>query len=1392
MPVKLIPVHSELKQNELLLNKSPFNNKNNLIHKMSSIENNTITIEKKSRAPSSLRTINAFFNQIKDTLSWKKSTPSPTDIELDNILAQGRMLSHDSDTIHQSLKNRHIFTPDSSLSLTAKAGIALGSVLVTSTLVGSGFYYFQRAGRGQYHEFRNAADSNLSSVSPYPPSTYHPLYSHSPDDIPSTLSERQDTENKNQINNELINSKWVSLITVEESQSKKTKRQNIPSPCNNTEINQNRDPISFFYTYSTRQLAVCLTESFDQLCQKTHQNARNKHGCFFVPRNLVLKITDHFCMCPPPDWLELIIVTPTPEFLRLTNPPMILIETQPTAKSTTTTTFTPTIPAAMNTTQRYSSQANTTVPPKKSSDKPELFTYANERERERANLVLSKNLRRISEIIVNPVATALALGKAALGQEDADNTLFYQTVKKIETVTDNILMWIPVTNRAFISANIVGDILNLYSDALEGKKIDAGTLSDLALQIVFLSQDIISSISTADIKKLSNNNIGQNKKLLHPFFFEKNNLMMTVDEVQNKIKIEKKFNHLYDSENDGFIFYDYNECWMSENYKNLNIHIKDSFEAANKVWNDPENIYFFKNSSPAFYENGVIIRYRGGLYLSIKGVIHAIEERELTDDIYRYVIKNGDEYTPVIYQQTSWAFEKSSSPVASHKLCVYLKNNHSARNNLVSKTINHQDVSPLARHFNFQIDKNSNKYLKINDQYYMIKTSKYGKYYIEGSHDILELQYANHQYHIKRSPLDNTCCFYRKPINTFKGTLSDPHFFLDKKVLDDIKRIYSLPENKINLDINEIFRTMRDSKNIDKAITANGIDYILCDDKFIQISSNGDDTYIIGDPKNNDKNILVYRNKFSDTYFKIPRKRRPWYQLIEKPAYCRVKRQPGEACAIDYYESHNVGHILEQNDSQSITINDYEQQLESHDNSNAIYQEKGNDNNLYYKVKENTFFHVRKNLSGMSSVTPSIFIMYGKNANQQIDLDNIITRVCVIRDFDTKKIIFSTPDEAQDTILNIPQRLSKLFLKVQEQDRIHRDITPTDLAQIKERQSLLDDMTDLRELFLRSGKKILSSIEHSESILKQTIDDFLLPEAIDNIEINNLKHIEQSRTYPVIEEVCNNALKTSISNIDKAIATMEESKERLNQYIIEQLGISDARAVDYFTSSFKKKLERIKMYFNESNKENIMIITKKKQVALNKKILSEEGKDNLGFSIPYDPLDRIFINTAIMKDFTEQLTQTEIKSPSSSPVFWQPDSPRRNSLFFTNLISDTMIHESVHVLGSPDDYLYLRTNKEGKIKSLKESIAQIESSIKNGKMRAIPFNYFSKLYFMSNPIYKDFSFASLSKPKILVQLFREDSFYRAIFLLKNPDTVSLLIRELATPGSLDLASSSSQ
>jgi len=131
---------------------------------------------------------------------------------------------------------------------------------------------------------------------------------------------------------------------------------------------------------------------------------------------------------------------------------------------------------------------------------------------------------------------------------------------------------------------------------------------------------------------------------------------------------------------------------------------------------------------------------------------------------------------------------------------------------------------------------------------------------------------------------------------------------------------------------------------------------------------------------------------------------------------------------------------------------------------------------------------------------------------------------------------------------------------------------------------------------------------------------------------------------------------------------------------------------------------------------------------------------------------------------------------------FQPDSPKRNRIYFTNQVADTLLHEAVHALGSREDYMYLPSNNEGKINKIEYSIESMKEErywrLKDNKR----LGYLSKIYFMSNPLYNEFTTSSLCKLDIIRSIFLDDSFFRAIVLLNNPDTISLLIREIAGLG----------
>ena len=147
----------------------------------------------------------------------------------------------------------------------------------------------------------------------------------------------------------------------------------------------------------------------------------------------------------------------------------------------------------------------------------------------------------------------------------------------------------------------------------------------------------------------------------------------------------------------------------------LDDHVKEVINITNERWKDPNNIYFFKSSSPNTYGNAVIVRYNGNIYSLIDKELHKIDEIPLTKNIFRYLVKDNNNSIPIIFKDEAWAFEEHSSPVISKDVISFLTTNSKIKDRLANNTIAHQDVSPLMPRRETQFDKNLNEYVKINN-----------------------------------------------------------------------------------------------------------------------------------------------------------------------------------------------------------------------------------------------------------------------------------------------------------------------------------------------------------------------------------------------------------------------------------------------------------------------------------------------------------------------------------------------------------------------------------------------------------------------------------------------------------------------------------------------------
>lgn len=1530
MPTSFIQNSTESHFNKISTYRSLYNNtneNNGFIKKISAIANNNISLKKIGFISFPLRTMNIFFQKIKSLLLIQKLTQAPVDIELDRILSQGKIFSDEENVFH-SLINDKSNIPPASLSLTTKTGMVLGGLLLTSVIGVSGTYYSQRTGREHRHDIPlNTTNSDeLASISLAPYNFTHLFSAKTSIELYPKLSEKRDTffssrkkygmtksakSNRRFLNinkaypcppiegkqkTKILTSVYIyttkqSAICLTESFNEKCQnghrhkiinkgchytpqnmilkikgrycmcpppdwldiklvtpeKVNKSLPCPPIDEKKERNAFIRVYFYTIKQPAICLTDSFNKSCQKGHRERVTKKNCHDTPDHMTLKIRDIYCLCPPPDWLETEVIEPSPSDIKKINQqknitptiiPMITIpSTRLKPKSTnitlpiilpdndemikkttadplnvieplasaikainqdkdilstfipmTTTHSTILAPKSTNITlpivlpDNDETIKNRTVDPyerhlapktnhtltllsdtkkQEEIDKVSTLTCYNERE----NMTKSKITRIISNSIFRPFSTLINEGRVIiqysyLEQGCVNNTEFIQATEKVEAVIETVLSFVPGYNRLRFATKFVAGLLELYSDVVEEKPANTDTINDLHSQLISLAKDAISSLLTRDIERISKStNKEEIKDITKPLEYQNDNLMIT-DHNGKKIKTQRELNHLYDPDSNGFIFYDHQKKWFVDNNVESNHYIRETFQKAMEVWKDTENISFYKNSTPEYYGNNIIIKHNNDIYALINNDFYPIDEIPLTDTIFRYFINKNTEL-PMTRGENGWVLEDQNSYSSSLKLQSFIKNNMAMKNTLISDHISHRDVTPLTLDGDIQFDKNLNQYLKINGEYFLIKKYQDASYYIEGSHSTLALQMIDNEYHIKESFFDGLCCFHKESLSMLPGVNQEGNFFLDNTVTSHIKSIkFSSNSKNIMTQEDVIEVDFTPSPHIEGAISNSGYDYLYYDNMFIHIHSNEDGTYILGDINDNKNNIIIYKNTESKVYFKIPKSRTKWQGLKERNGHCIVKRQPLSICTAPYFETGVVNYLLNHYSHEGIIIHNHAEQLEPYHGFRGIYKtRRGDSENLYYHTGINDIFlYARKASDTSSHIVPIVFTIYGKNTREQINLNHIILNVSMIKDFDTKKIIICTPEEAHEYIFNIKRKEFTLHLEWQGTDQIHPEVTDWDLEIIQHRTPLINDLSSLDELFDRSGKKIITSPENIDRHVAASINSLLHPSAnlINSLKINSLKDIMDSNVPFVIKDICNQAFEKTITNINDAITTMKNLRESVNNYLTHTLKISDPGARNKFYINLEKQLDRMKMIFDENNKEHIMIISKIRQSNINTEVLSKKGKTTLGFNLSHDPLDRIYINTAMINDFSEN-----------------------DRLFNINMISDTMLHEAVHALGMTEDYVYLPTNRDGHISEISTSTAEIEDSIAWGYTESINLEYLSRLYFLKHPLYNKYSITSLVKASNLLNIFRNDPYYRSIILINNPDTISVIIRELA-------------
>ncbi|MCW2478231.1 hypothetical protein [Candidatus Symbiopectobacterium sp. NZEC135] len=991
---------------------------------------------------------------------------------------------------------------------------------------------------------------------------------------------------------------------------------------------------------------------------------------------------------------------------------------------------------------------------------------------ERESLSSARIMRIVSKTLQSPVSSLIKEGRIVLnynvyGNGCIGNESFDSMAEKIESGIQNLLSSLPIYGRVRMVTLLASSLIDMIADAIENKNLSLTSASEVQDYTISLAKDLVISSLTKQFAKKENPH--EIDDIIKSIKFEKNKMYLDAGSGKKRIEVYDYNHHITDVNSNGYLFYTNEKKWVQRNDPKFMGNIKKSLNKAYRLWGEDANIDFLQNSGPALYRDGLLINHKATLYSFVEDTLLPVSEVEITDDVFRYMVTQNEKENPIVVKQGKWVFEDATSSILTKKSLSFFNDHDVIRKRLIDKSIAHQDVGPTDLNIPLHYDKFHNKYIKIKNDYYALKVDKYNDYYLSGEYDVLPLKIAGNKYALQSQYLDGVYDCYREQLNTLPFKKNQEIYYLDNTILNEIKQKSPSWKEIKSLSTSFFNKEQRFSEStIPGALNIAENDYISHNGKLIKIRSNGDDTFILGYDDDAKNLIRAYKNPKSNTYFLMPDKvngikKNKNYR--PRKGHCISKRQIFSLCNAEFNESINISKKLKDNKINGIEINDPTKHLDPYGDINGFYKKKNNPDEIYYQSRDGVFFHAEEVRQISNQLTPEYFNLYGKNKDGSIDKNFLIEQVCVIKDFDTHKMILSTPDEAMNTIFGTDLKMSKQLLERNKNSELKESFNIEEIKDELVNSHNRDDMDDVHDLFDRFAKKNIFS-KH------ETIDMIsgLKTLKIDDVGSSDFKRFSEiadenigSSRLRVKLSIFEDALHKASKELNNVILEMNKSDSKFNSYFYQNTKINNNTLINFFKYTLIKKLKRMNFILDEKNKDNIIFIVNK---FISKGITPGM---TLGFSYTGDPLDRIFINSAVIPD--------DFNPNLSSLTDFQ------NREKYINSISNTMLHESVHATGVPFDFFYINTNESLDYVSLEDSLQQIENVISSKTLTTnSDFIYLCKLYFASNPIYNKYHFKSLITPDNLAHIFKNDDYFKLILLLNNPDSISHIIRDYAKHG----------
>lgn len=416
---------------------------------------------------------------------------------------------------------------------------------------------------------------------------------------------------------------------------------------------------------------------------------------------------------------------------------------------------------------------------------------------ERENLTLIDVLRTISETIKSPLLSLIKETRIVYQYSIENNgcpaPISPEMQGVIETVTrclDNLMSWDTHYNRGRLVSLIAASVISMLADSIEDKELSLDSVSEINGYILNLTKDIVSSLSTKQIKDMDSASANEEiMTMIKGLKYQNNKLTIHTENPIKTVFIDTGYNNFVDEESQKALYYDSKNYWYISRDESYTFEWQNALEKNHGYKLSGSDVVIINNSSPELYADGTFIKNNNIMKVLVEGQLYDVSEMYVRDNVYRYVAFCDNVYRPLINIGGAWFFESKNTPHVSYEIIDFINADEAVKSRLISKGVSHFDVEPIRFSTKVQFDKNGEQYIKINDGYYHLKGGVHSSRYIEGECDILPVEFNDDKYRCGYDIFGDIYNSYKKEVSVFSSVNEDEKSYLDSSVVKKLLKM---------------------------------------------------------------------------------------------------------------------------------------------------------------------------------------------------------------------------------------------------------------------------------------------------------------------------------------------------------------------------------------------------------------------------------------------------------------------------------------------------------------------------------------------------------------------------------------------------------------------------